>query len=127
MLTRRSLLSSATVAVPAIALAGCGSVVTPPVITLPSSIIDFIQSAVSAVAKYIPTVESIASLAAALFGPQWAGLIQMGSAALNTLIQYLQSLAPAASAVLRAVPRRTVMPIGIIQTPNGPVQITGYR
>lgn len=59
---------------------------------LSSAVISFIQSAVSIANQYIPSAESIAAIAASLFGPVYATAVQIGSAALNQVISYLENL-----------------------------------
>ena len=91
MLNRRKLLASIA---PAALLAGCGITINPSTgaVTLPANVIDIITQAVVIAAKYAPTAESIAAEAAALFGPQYASIVTIGSAAINTLIAYLTNL-----------------------------------
>jgi hypothetical protein len=87
-------LSSAAVAIPAIAVSGCalfqqnanGSY------GLSAAVLTFISNAVAAVASYIPAAESIAATAASLFGPAYATIVSIGSTAINTVISYLQNL-----------------------------------
>jgi hypothetical protein len=89
MLSRRRLL--ATVA-PAAVLAGCGTTITNGQVNLPPAVIDFIVAAVAFAAKYVPTVESIAATAAALFGPAYVTAVTIGSQAINAVIAYLSNL-----------------------------------
>lgn len=107
--TRRNLLTSAA-GLGVVALAGCTTTTDPTtgVVTLGlnASVTDFIQSAVAAAAKYIPTVESIVATAAGLFGSQYAAIVTAGSAALNAVVSALTNvvtqLVPAAQAKMRA-------------------------
>ena len=132
-ITRRMLLATAAPAA-AFAVAGCA---TDPTTGLPTgqlspSVIDFIQNAVAAAAKYIPTVESIVEQAAALFGPGYSAIITAGSTALNSVIATLSSivtsLTPAASSKFRARLRATSpsAPMVVGTTPQG-VTVTGFR
>lgn len=94
-LTRRTLLASAAPAM-ALAAAGCTSTTnaTTGVVTygLDPTVVTTIQNAVTAIANYAPTVESIAATAAGLFGPQYAAIVSVGSAAVNTVITALTNL-----------------------------------
>ena len=105
-LTRRTLLNGIAPGAVAIAIAGCTTNATTGVISLDPAVIDFIQNAVAAAAKYIPAAESIAQTAAALFGPAYSAIVTAGSAAANQIIAFLENavtnLTPAASARLRA-------------------------
>lgn len=68
-------------------------------ILLPDSVNQFVQKIVAGAAKYIPTVETIAQEAAALFGPAYSTIVTIGSNAINTVISALQRLtAPPPSA-----------------------------
>lgn len=89
-LSRRTLLTSVAPGA-VIALAGCTAAQQAQWAT----IVGQIQTAVAAAAKYIPSVESIAAEAAALFGPQYTLLVTAGSAALNQIIQVLVNVAGA--------------------------------
>jgi hypothetical protein len=125
MLTRRTLLASAAV----VPLAGCGITINPTTgqVTLPANVVDFITSAVAFAAKYIPTAEAIAAVAASLFGPTFATIVTIGSQAINTVIQYLTNLitplAPAAAARRLAV--RVYSRLGVPPPVSGSVLI-GY-
>lgn len=132
-MSRRGLLAGVAL-LGAASLGGC---VTNPSTGQPQlspSVIDFVTNAVATVAKYIPAAESIAATAAALFGPGYASIVQIGSAAINTLIQALQSvvtnLTPKQSArlrsKLRAAAPNVLVDIGTITVtgPNGPIRIT---
>ena len=133
--SRRHLLATAA-AVVAVgsAVAGCATNATTGQPELNPAVIDFISNAVATAAKYLPSVESIASIAAALFGPGYATIVQIGSQAINTVISALISavsnLTPPAQARLRAKLRATApglqVPIGSVRVtgPNGPVVIT---
>jgi hypothetical protein len=123
-ITRRRLFASAA---PAALLAGCGITINPAtgVISLPPSVIDFITKAVSVAAKYIPVVESIAAVAASLFGPGFASIVTIGSQAINSVIAYLTNLvAPPASARRLGVGPSGSVLVGY--TSNG-VPVYGYR
>lgn len=133
-LSRRSLLGSAAL-LGAAALGGCTTNPTTGQPELNPAVIDAIQSAVATVANYIPAVESIAATAAALFGPGYASLVQIGSTAINTVISALESvvsgLTPPAQARLKAKLKATApggVPVNIgtirVVGPNGPMNIT---
>ena len=132
MINRRKMLASIA---PAALVAGCGITINPTTgaVTLPANVVDFIQGAVAAAAKYIPVVESIAAAAATLFGPGFASIVTIGSQAINTLIAYLTNLippaAPPAPASMRAYHRLGLVPPAgahlIGYTRNG-VPIYGY-
>lgn len=135
MLSRRLLLAGVAPGV-ILAAASLGGCVTNPATGQPElspSVIDFITNSVATVAKYIPAAESIAATAAALFGPGYATIVQIGSAAINTLISALESvvtnLTPTQSArlmtKLRATAPGVLVPIGFITVtgPNGPIKV----
>lgn len=90
MINRRTMLATAT----ALPIAGCGITINPTtgVVTLPPAVIDFITAAVAFVAKYIPTAEAIAAVAASLFGPAYVSIVTIGSDAINKVIAYLENL-----------------------------------
>ena len=123
-LSRRTLLTSVAPGA-VIALAGCTAAQQAQWAT----IVGQIQTAVAAAAKYIPSVESIAAEAAALFGPQYTLLVTAGSAALNQIIQVLVNVAGALTppskmrARLRAASPSVPAVVGT--TPQG-VVITGW-
>ena len=138
MFTRRFFLFN-TVAGGALALAGCATMTNPTTgvvtIGLSPSILDAIQGAVAFAAKYIPTVESIISLAAGLFGPGYAALVQAGTVAFNTIVSTLEGVVtnlPVAARArlagrLAASSPYSPVPIGAIKTSRGTVAIKGYR
>ena len=125
-LSRRTLLTSVAPGA-VIALAGCTAAQQAQWAT----IVGQIQTAVAAAAKYIPSVESIAAEAAALFGPQYTLLVTAGSAALNQIIQVLVNVAgaltPPAASKMRARLRAASpsVPAVVGATPKG-VVITGW-
>lgn len=140
MLSRRLLLASAApLALMAIGVGGCVTNPTTGQPELDPTVIDAIQNAVATVAQYIPSVESIAETAAALFGPGYASIVEIGSAAINTLVSALESavsnLTTSARLRLRArlkasAPTNAVN-IGTVtvQTSSGPttITVTGYH
>jgi hypothetical protein len=84
------------------------------------------------VASYTPAIESIASVAAGLFGPGYAGIVTVGSAAVNALESALESLLanlPAGGrlAVHSLGKRFGATPSGVlkgyVKTPNGYVPV----
>ena|ERR1700722_1442532 len=101
MLTRRSLLSSGAAGVASVTLAACATTIDPTTgattYGLSPATIAFIQNAVSLVKQYVPTLESIAGTAASLFGPQFAAVVSVGSAAINAVINTLIDLVPGAA------------------------------
>lgn len=129
-LTRRSLLISA--APMAMAAAGCTTNPTTGQEEINPSVLDFIQNAVADAAQFIPEATSIVSTAVSLFGPQWAGLVTIGSQAIQTLITTISSvvtsLTPPAQARLRAklkaVSPTTSVTIGTTSTG---VVVIGHR
>jgi hypothetical protein len=123
VISRRKFFTTTALGVPALAIAGCADIQAPAISTEITQVISAIQSAVATVAQYIPTAEAIAGLAASLFGPQWASLVTLGSAAINSIISALESLTPPVTARFRASGPRAPVVIGNI---NG-IQITGYR
>ena len=95
MLSRRSLMTSGAASVGGLALAACATLDPLTGVTtygLPASVVAFIQNAVATVASYIPTIESIAGTALSLFGPQYASLVAIGTAAINYVISTLTNL-----------------------------------
>ena len=108
MITRRLLLASVAPAA-AVTVAGCSNILGTGIgittsagggvtVTLPTAVNTFIQNIVAGAAKYAPTIESIAQEAAALFGPAYASIVTIGSAAINAVITALENLtAPPAS------------------------------
>lgn len=131
MLTRRSLLASAAPAV-ALAVAGCTTAQVAQFNTDWTTVVGAIQSAVATVAKYVPTVESIAATAASLFGPTYETAVQVGSAAFNTviatLVNIVSNLTPPAAARLNARLRASAPSAAILigTTPQG-VTVTGFK
>lgn len=110
MMSRRSLMTGVALGGGALALAGCSNILgtgigitTAPgggvTVTLPPAVTAFVQNVVAGAAKYVPIAESIAQEAASLFGPAYASIVTIGSAAINTLITSLENLvAPPAAA-----------------------------
>jgi hypothetical protein len=91
-LTRRRLLATAAPAV-AFAVAGCATTTTNGVTTygLSPTVVATIQNVVASVVAYTPSIESIASIAASLFGPGYAAIVTAGSAAVNAIEAALQA------------------------------------
>lgn len=126
---RRALLGGAVAAVGAVALAGCSADQIKNFETQWASVAAKVQSAVAVAAKYVPTVESIAATAASLFGPQYAGIVQVGTAVFNQLVQTLVNVVanispPALSAKLAASSPSIPTVIGVT---TGGVQVLGWR
>lgn len=129
-LTRRHLL---TTAIPASALVVAGCVTNPSTgqPELDPTIIDAIQAAVATAAQYIPTVESIVSLAASLFGSGYVAIVQIGTTAFNTLVNALSNIVNNLSAPAKVALRgrlRASSPVApvVIGTISG-VTVTGYH
>ena len=139
MLSRRSMLSTSAIGAVAgaLALAGCAETTNPTTgaisFQLSPAIADFIQSAVAAAAKYIPTIESIAATAASLFGPVYGAIVTAGSAALNQIVAVLTNVAtqlsPPAAAAMRARLRAATGPSAavLIGITSANVAVQGYR
>jgi hypothetical protein len=131
-LTRRMLLTTAVPAAGALALAGCTAAQIATYQAEWATVVGEIQSAVATAASYVPTVETIAEEAAALFGPQYEAIVAAGSAALNEIVAVLtnvvSNLTPPASAKLRARLRAAPLntPVSIGTTPQG-VVVSGFR
>lgn len=131
MLTRRTLLASAAPAM-AIAAAGCTTAQVTAFQNQWNTVVTQIQSLVAQAASYVPTVETIAAEAAALFGPTYESMVTVGSAALNTIVQTLTNvvtaLTPPAQATLRARLRASspMKAVNIGTTPEG-VAVTGFK
>ena len=83
--------------------------------------IAYIQQAVNIANKYVPAVESIAAIAASLFGPQYSAAVTVGSTAINQIIAALENLTtnpPTLGAVGDAYAKFGIAP------PSGP--LVGY-
>jgi hypothetical protein len=115
-----------------LALGGCASTTNPTtgVVTygLDPAVIAAITNVVQAVANYAPQVESIAAVAAGLFGPTYAAIVTAGSAAVNAVIAALVNLLPslpvgARVARLGARYGTAAVPRGYVKTPNGYVPV----
>jgi hypothetical protein len=125
IIDRRAFLTSTALAGAAV-VTGC---TTAGVTTAWSTIVSQIQAAVASAAQYIPTIESIAATAASIFGPQYAAIVQLGTAAFNqvvaTLVNIINSVPPPAlMARLRASSPSSPVVIG--RTSTG-VTVTGWR
>src|SRR5579871_6325431 len=123
--SRRTLLAGAAALLAGAALAGCSSDQIASAEAQWNSIVSTVQSAVAKAAAYVPTVESIVAQAAALFGPQYSAIVQIGSAALNTVIQTLINVVSAAP-LPKTLSRRAMaaatsgaVPVTIGQTAQG--------
>jgi hypothetical protein len=97
-ITRRHLFVLGSTTVAGAALAGCATFA--PYIQhnsdgsygLSAQTIAYIQQAVSYANKYVPAAESIAAIAASLFGPQYSAMVVVGSSAANQIIAALENL-----------------------------------
>lgn len=104
MLTRRTLLSSGAAIGASATLAACATTVSPTGVTtygLDPTVVAYIQSAVNFAKQYVPTIESIAATAISVFGSQYASIVAIGSAAINTIINTLINLIPGAAPAAR--------------------------
>lgn len=119
ILNRRALLSGAAVAGLGVALAGCTAAQIQSAQAAWASVAGQIQSTVATAAQYVPTIESIASVAASLFGPQYAVLVQVGSAAFNQIVATLTSVV---SNLTPPAAQRLAARLGA-SSPNVPVTI----
>jgi hypothetical protein len=92
-ISRRKLLSSAAVGIPAITVSGCGLFKQNAngSYGLSAQAIAYIQDAVNLAASYVPSVESIAAIVAT-FIPGGAAVVQVGSTFINQVIGYLENL-----------------------------------
>lgn len=130
-LSRRTLLTSVAPGA-ALAVAGCSTAQVAQYQAEWATIVGQIQAGVAKVASYIPTVETIAAEAAALFGPQYTAIVTAGSAALNQIIAVLinvaNNLTPPAASKMRARLRSSSpgAPITIGTSPQG-VVVTGFK
>jgi hypothetical protein len=139
LLSRRRLLMSGVGLLGAGVLGGCATNPSTGQPELSPTVVDAIQNAVATAAQYIPAVESIAATAAALFGPGYATIVQIGSSALNTLIAALESVVSnlttnaklALKSKLGATAPGIPVSIGTIRVtgPSGPqtITVTGTR
>jgi hypothetical protein len=91
--SRRSLLVTTAVALPAIGLAGCGLFTQNAngSYGLSAQAIAYIQDAVNLAASYVPSIESIASIVAA-FIPGGSAVVTVGSTFINQVIAYLENV-----------------------------------
>jgi len=97
-ITRRHLFVLGSTAAASAALAGCATFA--PYIQqnadgsygLSPMVIAYIQQVVSKASQYVPAIESIAAIAASLFGPQYSAAVVIGSNALNQVIAALENL-----------------------------------
>lgn len=131
VVSRRSLLAGAALLGAGVALAGCSTTQIASFETAWASVAGTIQQAVAQASTYIPTIESIAATAAGLFGPSYATLVTIGSAAFNQIVAALtnvvNSLSPPASSRLmaRLAASSASSPVYIGVTKGG-VQVTGW-
>lgn len=131
VMSRRSLLAGAAMLGAGVALAGCSTAQVASFETAWATVAGTIQQAVATASAYIPTIESIAETAAGLFGPAYASLVTIGSAAFNQIIAALtnvvNNLSPPASSRLNArlASSSASAPVYIGTTPSG-VKVTGW-
>lgn len=125
----KALLGSAGISALALT-AGCATNPTTGQPEIDPTVIDAIQAAVAKAAQYIPTVESIINTAASLF-PGYGTIVQIGTAAFNTLINALSnvvnSLSPPAQARLRFRLRASSPSAPVVIGTIGAVTVTGYH
>ena len=123
-LSRRTLLSGIALGGVGLAVAGCSTTALTNAEAQWASVVSAIQQDVAQAATYIPTIESIAATAAGLFGPQYAALVSIGSAAFNQIVATLTNVVanltpPAAHALgarLRASSPSVPVTIGVTST-----------
>lgn len=135
MLSRRLFLAAAAPLAVAVGLGGCVTNPTTGQEELSPQVIDFIQNGVAALQQFVPSVESIVATAVGLFGPGYTTLVQIGSAAINTLISALASavsnLTTSARlrlrALLKAAAPATAVNIGTINVGGQTIMVTGYH
>jgi hypothetical protein len=137
-ITRRKLLSSAVVGVPALALVGCSTTQVSTFEASWTSFVDQVQGLVNNAKGYIPIVESIASTLAAMFGPTWQTAVALTTAVVNQVVGALTAvvtnLAPPAAAAMRLRLRRSSLQLPVVigvlpptpYAPNG-VIVHGYQ
>lgn len=137
-LSRRNLLAlGSTVAVGAAALsmAGCATSTNSAgqtVVTINPSVLDFIQSAVSAATSIIPSAESIASVITAL-DPGLAAVVSTAEAVVNeaiTVITGAINAVPPAAAKLRSAKLHAAygdVPVATATVGGKAIAITGHR
>jgi len=130
-MTRRALLAGASLGA-VVAVAGCTTAQISTFEAQWTSIVDAVQAAVAAAAKYIPTVETIAATAASLFGPAWQAAVAAGTVVVNqivaTLTNVVNNLSPPAQARLQARLRGSSVssPI-VVGVTSTNVVVRGYR
>lgn len=131
VLSRRSLLASIA-PVTALAVAGCSTTQIASFEAQWASVVDTVQAAVAAAAKYIPTVESIAATAASLFGPTWQAAVAAGTVVVNQIIATLTNVVanlgpPAASALRARLAGSSVVTPTLIGTTSAGITVRGYK
>lgn len=131
MINRRSFLMS-TALIGAGALAGCTSANITAAVTSWQNVESQIQAAVAnataGALAYIPTLESIASVAASLFGPQYATIVTVGSTLINQIVSALTAVVgiitpPAAAHRFAMASRRIPGRLAAIMATTTPVLI----
>jgi hypothetical protein len=131
-INRRSLLAGAALLGGA-TLAGCSTAQISSAQTAWNNAVTAIQTAVSTASQYIPTVESIAEVAAGLFGPTYETIVTSGITAINAVIAELTgaitSLTPPAASAFRSRLRAVApgVPIIVGVAPKTGIQVAGYR
>lgn len=130
--SRRMFLSGAALLATGIAVAGCSTTQLANAQAEWASIVGMIQSAVAVGASYVPTIESIAATAASLFGPQYAALVQIGSAAFNQIVTVLENVVAVLNPPAKASLRRKLMssspaaPVLVGTTSTG-ISVAGWK
>ena len=96
MISRRAILASAAT-VPAVALAACSTTQIQNFEAQWAAAQAWIAQQVQVVTKVLPTVESIAAVAAGLFGPSYQALVTIGSGLANQVIAAIVAVINAAA------------------------------
>ena len=120
--SRRNLLGTGSVFVIGAVIAGCSTVQQNPTTGtygLSPAVIAYIANAVQLASKYAPAVESIAAVAASLFGAQYSALVTLGSTAINQVIGELENLVtnpPTVGGDMKAPYAKFGIPMPVSQT-----------
>jgi hypothetical protein len=112
MINRRSFLMS-TALLGAGALAGCTTSQIAALQQQWANVAGSIQSTVANVARYIPTIESIAQVAASIAGPGYATVVTAASALFNQIVAALTAVVGAAAPPPLALRRMALAPRSI--------------
>lgn len=139
IMTRRNLLTTASLGAAGVALAACGAGQLATFESQLSSLYNDVQNAVKLAQSYIPSIDSIAETLAGLFGPAWQTAITFGISLTNQVVAAIESALnvlapPAASAKLHRMGAAmgtlvTIGPVPGLTNPKtgGGVIIVGYK